>query len=212
VLAKEQQNALGHETAHLLRGKITFLLCYNFAMEPVFKKDNIQLRSFSENDAETLYRLIHANREHIGEWLSWVSNTTHADQIREKIREWAEKDEKGENKVFGIYYSDSLIGAVSFVSINKEDRNAEIGYWLDKAYTGKGIMTRACRLLISYGFTQLNLHRVALSCAAGNEKSCAIAKRLGFVKEGRLRESGLINGTFVDHEQYALLVHEWKPE
>ncbi|MBI2443595.1 MAG: GNAT family N-acetyltransferase [Candidatus Levybacteria bacterium] len=181
-------------------------------MAKVLKKDDIELKHFVSSDAGMLFQLIDKNRAHIGEWLWWVSGTTSVTQIEEKIKAWAEKENKGENAAFGIWYKDALAGVISFDSIVKEYKNAEIGYWLDEGHQGKGIVTESCKLLIDYGFKELGLHRIEIRCTVGNEKSCAIPERLGFTKEGLARESGLLNGKFVDHIWYSLLVDEWQDE
>jgi ribosomal-protein-serine acetyltransferase len=50
---------------------------------------------------------------------------------------------------------------------------------------------------------------VEIHCAIGNEKSCAIAKRLGFQFEGVLRQGQLLNGNYVDINVYSMLAGEW---
>ena len=179
-------------------------------MQKILKKDKIELKTFLADESPTLFNLIDKNRDHIGKWLIWVEKTKTTEDTEVKIKEWEEKEKKGEGINFGIWYKNELVGVVSYNYINKEHRKAEIGYWLDKDHQGKGIMTNACKLLIDYGFSDLNLHRIEISCAKGNEKSCAIPERLGFTKEGQFRESGYINGKFVDHYYYSLLENEWK--
>ena len=81
---------------------------------------------------------------------------------------------------------------------------------MDSDYQGQGIITQSCKRLIEYGFNALNLNRIEISCAAGNIKSRAIAKRLGFTEEGILREAELIRGgKLVDNCCYGLLKEDW---
>jgi ribosomal-protein-serine acetyltransferase len=84
-----------------------------------------------------------------------------------------------------------------------------IGYWLAEDQQGNGVMTRACRALVSYGFDTLQLHRVEIRCATGNERSCAIPKRLGFEHEGILREAEWLYDHYVDLHLFSILAQQW---
>jgi hypothetical protein len=98
---------------------------------------------------------------------------------------------------------DKLVGDIGYHPIDWADRKAEIGYWLGESFQGKGLMTEACKTLITYAFAELGLNKVEIHCAAENIRSCAIPKRLGFTQEGindhvvttphssRLRASGV---------------------
>lgn len=179
-------------------------------MTNALKKDDIELKHFTDSDAEVLFQLVDKNRKHIGRWLSWVPTMTSVDAIAKKTREWSKEQTKGTDETFGVWYEEALVGAISLNHINKLDKNAEIGYWLDENHQGKGIVTNSCKLLLAYGFKDLRLHIIEISCSRGNDKSRAITKRLGFTKEGTARESGLLNGEFVDSHWYSLLADEWK--
>jgi ribosomal-protein-serine acetyltransferase len=75
---------------------------------------------------------------------------------------------------------------------------------------GRGIVTRACRGLITYAFTQLELNRVEIHSVTANVRSRAVAKRLGFTQEGIRRQDQRLHGRFVDIAIYGLLASEWK--
>lgn len=66
------------------------------------------------------------------------------------------------------------------------------------------------RAVVDYAFGRLGLHRVEIRCAADNHRSRAIPERLGFTQEGVLRESGYLNGRFVDMVVYGVLASEWR--
>jgi ribosomal-protein-serine acetyltransferase len=71
-------------------------------------------------------------------------------------------------------------------------------------------MTRCCAALISYGFVDLGVHRVTIQCGVGNEKSCAIPQRLGFTREGLMREAEWVNDRWVDLVVWGMLAQDWK--
>jgi len=179
--------------------------------EVLLKNGEIELKTFSLDEANKLYQLIDKNRVHIGEWLIWVDKTKSVEDVEKMIQEYNERREKGEGLNFGIWYQAKLIGVISFAYIDKDRRKAGIAYWLDNDYQGKGIITKSCKYLIEYGFNNLNLHRIEISCATGNSKSRAIPERLGFTEEGIFKESELIRGgKLVDNHYYALLKQDWK--
>jgi ribosomal-protein-serine acetyltransferase len=84
-----------------------------------------------------------------------------------------------------------------------------IGYWLAAPWQGKGIMTTACAALIDHAFKELKLHRVEIRCATGNARSRAIPERLGFVKEGVIRQGEWVNDRFLDLAVYGMLATDW---
>lgn len=110
----------------------------------------------------------------------------------------------------GIWYKGELAGSVGYHYFAWNTRRTEIGFWLGQDFGGKGIMTRSVRKLIEYGFNDLNLNRIEIRCAPGNSKSRRIPERLGFIKEGILRQVSTIHdGILVDMVVYGLLKDEW---
>ncbi len=103
------------------------------------------------------------------------------------------------------------IGSMGLDNINPRDHNATFGIAIgDKDYWSKGYGTEAARLLVNYGFEQLNLHRINSSAIAFNERSLRLHKRVGFKEEGRQREGIFKNGKFHDHVVFGILREEWQ--
>jgi ribosomal-protein-serine acetyltransferase len=74
---------------------------------------------------------------------------------------------------------------------------------------GKGIVTNCVKAICSYGFCTLNLNRIWLKCANLNHKSQAIPERIGFTKEGVLRDNEYLNGKYYDSFMYGILKRDW---
>jgi len=103
------------------------------------------------------------------------------------------------------------IGSCGLHNISPKDHNALFGIVIgEKDYWSKGYGTEAARLLIDYGFQQLNLHRISSGALAFNDRSIKLHKKLGFREEGRLRQAMFKNGQYHDHVQFGLLRTEWK--
>ena len=104
------------------------------------------------------------------------------------------------------------MGCCGLHHLEKKNKKAAIGYWLDFEHQGKGIMTLSVKALINYSFQNLNLNRLEIQASTKNPKSFAIAERLGFTKEGVLRETELVDGHLLDYVVYGLLKREWKDQ
>jgi len=103
------------------------------------------------------------------------------------------------------------IGSCGLHNISPKDHNALFGIVIgEKDYWSKAYGTEAARLLIDYGFQQLNLHRISSGALAFNDRSIKLHKKLGFREEGRLRQAMFKNGQYHDHVQFGLLRTEWK--
>ncbi|WP_141707708.1 GNAT family N-acetyltransferase, partial [Staphylococcus aureus] len=84
-----------------------------------------------------------------------------------------------------------------------------LGYYLDKQFEGRGIMTQAVEALIKYCFDEIDLNRIESSAAANKEKSHAIPERLGFTRESLLRDNELLTGIYSSSYIYSLLQSEY---
>ncbi len=104
---------------------------------------------------------------------------------------------------------DDLIGTCGYYLWNREARKAVIGYDLEPDYWGQGIMTEALAEIIRFGFKDMNLNRVQVSTAPWNERSMRLIQRLGFKREGILRDNFIFKGRFQDDVMFSLLRREW---
>jgi len=104
----------------------------------------------------------------------------------------------------------ALIGICTLFSLNEESRKAELGYGLLGSAFGKGYMHEALVSLLEYGFSTLNLNRVQAEIDPENTSSAKSLERIGFTKEGVLRENCIAKGVISDSALYGLLQSEWK--
>ncbi len=172
--------------------------------------EEIELRVLTESHAPALFALTDRNREHLRRWLPWVDGTRSAKDTAKFIRGGREQLRRNDGFQAGIWYRGELVGALGFHYWNWAGRKTEIGYWLAEPFQGHGIMTRACRALVTYAFTNLGLDRVEIRTAAGNARSRGIAERIGFVQEGVLREAEYSADGPQDQIVYGILRKEWE--
>lgn len=104
-----------------------------------------------------------------------------------------------------------MIGDAYFHTIDKQDQRATLALGIISAdHLGRGIGTRALRLLIAHGFDTMKLHRIALRVIGFNARAIAAYKKVGFTIEGREREAARVGKTWHDDIIMGLLSHEWK--
>lgn len=171
---------------------------------------NIQLKSWSVSNSEVLFRLTDKNRVLLQPWLEWVPEVKKAADSQKFIEKSRKEQTEETSLELGIWLDNELIGCIGFHGIKKDSRATSVGYWLDKDWQGKGIMSRSVKALIDYGFRELDLNRISIEAAVDNKKSWAIPERLGFLKEGVLREFRIIDGRPLDYRVYSLLKRDWK--
>jgi RimJ/RimL family protein N-acetyltransferase len=94
--------------------------------------------------------------------------------------------------------TDTLAGIAVLNDIDTHHRSTRIGVILRPAFRGKGLGTDVLRVLCHYGFVVLGLHRMAMDTLADNQAMIAAAERAGFRREGVLRETAWLLGSFAD--------------
>jgi RimJ/RimL family protein N-acetyltransferase len=103
------------------------------------------------------------------------------------------------------------LGGISLLHFQQVERIAELGIVIGKkAAWGKGYGTEAMRLMVAYGFEQLNLHMIHLSVLADNPKAVHIYEKVGFVHEGCLRDRVYRGGRYHDLFSMSLKRTEWE--
>ena len=102
-----------------------------------------------------------------------------------------------------------LIGNIHLWGARPKDRCATLGIALGREYIGRGYGTDAMRVIVSYGFREMGLHRIQLGVAPFNPAGIRAYEKAGFVEEGRHRESVLHDGRWYDEVLMSILDHEW---
>lgn len=106
-----------------------------------------------------------------------------------------------------------MVGNCGFFDTRWEDRSAQIGIQIgEKKYWDKGFGTKAVRLLLKYGFENLNFHRLYLRVFETNQRAIRSYEKAGFSVEGTMREAQFKNGEYVDVLLMSILEHEWRNE
>lgn len=167
----------------------------------------LHLRPLAPADAGPLFG-IYADPEFMRYWSSppWTSIEQATRLIDRDLRELA----AGEHLRLGIFLRDAgaLVGTCSLFNFNEACRRAEIGYGIARTHWRQGCMSEAVGALIGWAFGDLGLHRLEADIDPRNLASARSLEKLGFVREGLLRERWIVGQEVSDSALYGLLARD----
>jgi ribosomal-protein-serine acetyltransferase len=172
--------------------------------------DNLSMEIVTSQHAESIFNIANSNRDQLREWLPWVDKMKSIDFIIDFIVEAQICYFEKRDYAYVILYNNIVVGRIGIYKIDHLNKIGSIGYWLDEEHQGKGIITKACRELLNYGFNALDLNRIEIKCGTENHKSQAIPKRLNFKEEGIVRQGELLYDKYIDLYSYSMLKEDWK--
>lgn len=175
-------------------------------------RENLELRTLTPIDAQTLFDVTKKNDTHLRKWLPWLDDDKTVLDTENYIKESNERLSKDEGIDLSIWYEGELVGGIGIFPLDLNHKKTSLAYWLAEEFQGKGIMGDSLKVAIEYLFTEKKLNRIEVCCAIGNTKSSALPKKLGFTFEGIAREAECLYDRFVNMEVYSLLAKEWKKE
>ena len=161
---------------------------------------NSKLRKWNEADLNSLVK--YANNINIAKWLTNGFPYPYTQEDGKAYLSTAIDDNP--LKVFAIEVNGEAVGSIGiYPQSDIHEKNAEIGYWLAEAYWGQGIMTKAIREIIEYGFQTFDIVRIFARPFSTNLKSQRVLEKAGFQLEARLKNALYKKGTFMDELIYA---------
>ncbi len=123
-------------------------------------------------------------------------------------------DENGPEGIPALAIADAdtreFLGGIGLYRVNLRHGHAEVGFWLTPAARGRGIATRAVRLITDWAFDDAGFDRVELTTTPDNDATRALALKLGFKEEGTMRQRNFERGRRVDVVMFAVLKDEWR--
>jgi len=181
----------------------------------MFKIDidnELHLELIHPSHAQDIFDLIERNRELFRTWFEWVDARKSVEDTKAFINHELQNYANHLCINCMIFYNNKLVGNVGLLGMRKSYgfKRCVLGYWLDADFHGKGIMHRAIKKMIEIGFKYYDLDKIKLQCAVLNNRSCNVAKKLGFTHEGLQRDEIKLNGKVMDMNLYALLKRDWK--
>ncbi|HSL53277.1 MAG TPA: GNAT family N-acetyltransferase [Pyrinomonadaceae bacterium] len=175
---------------------------------PIITTPRLVLRWISEDDIDGLYEIF-SDPQVMRYWSTVpLANREAATELQ---REIAQGNESETMLKWGIALRDTgtVIGTTTLFNLSLDNGRAEIGYAMARAYWGKGYMNEALKALVSHAFDVMGLRRLEADVDPRNAASIRSLERLGFQREGFLRERWHVNNEIQDALFYGLLRHEW---
>ncbi|MFD7768105.1 GNAT family N-acetyltransferase [Streptomyces sp. NPDC059787] len=177
---------------------------------PVLHTARLRLRPFTDADADPLFAL-HSSAHVLRYWDSppWTERAR-AERFIAMSRKTADEG-TGARVAIGRASDGAFVGWCGLVEWNPVHRSASLGYVLDEAMWGHGYATEAAHALLRWAFDTLDLNRVQAEADTRNVASARVLEKLGFVREGTLREDCVVDGEVSDSWVFGLLRREWRP-
>ncbi|MFX2607424.1 50S ribosomal protein L7/L12-serine acetyltransferase [Enterobacter mori] len=165
----------------------------------------IELRSVEERYTADLHNLVIKNKIFLQTAFDWAQHVGSEEDTRRNVQSNQMLHQRGYAKMFLIFHDDALAGVLSFNAIEPANKTGYIGYWLDEAHQGKGILSRSMQAFMRHYVELGTVRRFVIKCRVDNYSSNAVALRNGFMLEGCLREAEYLNGRYDDVNTYARL-------
>ena len=176
----------------------------------VLREDRIGLRPLRQRDAQVWREVRSLNASWLRRWEA-TSPSPEADApptYSAMVRRLRAEARDGRTMPFVVTYGGDLVGQLTVGGITWGSlRSAYIGYWVDEAVAGRGIMPTAVAMATDYCFA-LGLHRVEINIRPENTASRRVVEKLGFRPEGLRPKYLHIDGDWRDHLSFALTVDE----
>ncbi|MFI8943473.1 GNAT family N-acetyltransferase [Streptomyces syringium] len=172
--------------------------------------DGAELRPLEPWQAEEFLAHMDRGREYIGRYVGLPDVAADLDSARNWLQAYADKTAADTGRLYGIWLDGLLVGGVLLRVFDAAAGNCEAGCWLEPAAAGRGLVTRALRLVIDWAVQERGIHRVEWLVSPENTPSINVAKRLGMSLEGAQRENDLYRGVRQDTEIWSVLAPEWR--
>jgi ribosomal-protein-alanine N-acetyltransferase len=179
---------------------------------PRLETERLVLRAFEETDAPALFP--HASNPNVTRFTLWEHHQSLDDTVM-FVRDYARcRYLEGQPEPYALTLRDDPggepVGALGCFWSSQPNRTMELGYWLAEPLWGRGLMTEACRAVLTHAFVACEPARIQARVIAGNDSSVRVLAKLGFRFEGTLRSFLYRRGSLEDVMFYSVLRTEWE--
>jgi RimJ/RimL family protein N-acetyltransferase len=167
----------------------------------------LHLRRFRPDDADAIFEAVRESIPELSRWLSWCRADYKIDDTRAFLDGRAEAFRVEGEYAFAILEraGGRFVGACGVNQLDKANARANLGYWMRSSATGRGYAAEATRLLARWAFEALELARIEIVAAVGNDASQRVAAKVGAFREGVARHRLMVHGVPHDAVVFSLL-------
>ena len=171
----------------------------------------MRLRPINQRDRDVWRRVRQENAAWLGRWDATAPSSSHAQprSFASMVRQMRREARAGRQLPFAVEWQGRFVGQVTVSNIVRGSAQfASIGYWIDKAYAGRGITPRAVALAIDHCFGPVGLHRIEVAIRPENTSSLRVVEKLGIREVGFAPRFLHIDGDWRDHRLFAITKEE----
>lgn len=195
----------------------------------------IQVRTLHPEDAKALFQLVERNRPRLRPWIppnalpgtissarkltieSFLNSLSDPLDEQETYRDYLQELDQyipplNPPLELGIRVNDQLAGQIMLGRSQENFTQAEIGYWIDGASEGRGIVTKCVSGLMDYAIDNMGIERFLIGCASENHRSSAIPKRLGYRLLATVPDGELVGDFIYDRLIYEMKSNAWREQ
>jgi len=179
----------------------------NIERDLILTDGRVLLRRPHPEDDKITYDAVRESIPQFILWMTWCHENYAISETREWLAKSNESWEKQAAYPFSIFdaQTGALIGGCGLNPVDMANRWANLGYWVRSSRAGQGIAVAATRLLIKFGFEQLELNRIELMIATDNYRSLRVAEKAGAQREGILRKRFILQGVVHDAVMFSVI-------
>ena len=168
---------------------------------------DILVRPLELTDEQSVFEAVRESIPEVSPWLAWCHADYSIEETREFLRSRADKSQGDEWYSFGVFdrNENRFLGGVGLNFINRVHQFGNLGYWVRTSAAGKGVASKASRLVARFGFEELRLNRIEILAAVSNIGSQRVAEKIGAVREAVLRKRLLIGSAPHDAVMFSLV-------
>lgn len=176
---------------------------------PLIRSEGLLLRAPRMDDYVDWAQLRQESRSFLAPWEPvWPVDDLTRQSFRRRMKRY--HDDMIADLAYTLFIFEpttgSLIGGMTLGNVRRGvSQSATLGYWMGQPFAGRGIMTKAVRVMKVFAFEKLGLRRIEAGCIPVNIASIRVLEANGFEREGYAREYLCIAGVWQDHFLYACL-------
>lgn len=172
-------------------------------------RGQLVIRSWQESDADALSAAITESLEHLRPFMAWVApEPLSLTERRAHIERWNAEAETGGDETVGLFVGDQVVGGSGFHRRIGEG-GLEIGYWVHRDFTRRGIATAASRALTEEAFRRPGIDRVEIHHDVANVASAGVPMKLGFRLVGEEHREPKAPAEIGVHRIWRITREEW---
>jgi RimJ/RimL family protein N-acetyltransferase len=174
------------------------------------RTERLRLEPIAPGNADELWEASKTSLRELNRWMWWAAEASLA-----STRAFAEDTERlrreGMSYQFAVRDDGGVAGAMGVDIHGAERRVGEVGYWIRTDRAGRGYATEAGRAVVDFAFAEIGLYRLELRAGVENRASQRVAEKLGFTREGTLRQGCAHGRMGYDCYLYGLLATDPRP-